>query len=287
MDAKLDRNDYISRLDPNRLEYSLSSKTLEELEKISENKSNELKPITREQYKELRNSKKSTSIPTNIKEINDSMRRLYFKEQELKRWEENLIKREKNLKSGDEDDEDDEDEDKDNEHIKKEENVTPQNCRSLSYSPFNYTPGGVINSNVSQDVKPTSPVVEVSNDNYLYDEELAIQNATRQSEQDALDAMDSAQEKLLKQENEKEEINKEELKISVYKTVGRPVGFTDDNIKEFIEFINNNNNADIKKYMVNFNTNVTQWIINLTYEDTKFRQLLLSNSDDIDKCFIK
>ena len=228
------RQNILSLLDPSRRNQELATKSLDELKKMLNDKTNVLGEITHEQYDEIYKPNPMIRATSEIVSIKHT---LSLKEQKLLHWEQNLLMREDDLLRRERELEDRE------QRLKSGRAKSPTRDRNNStssvrppdpvyreqllpsfdeYQPYNYTPTGILNGmpnqslahsnifNSSNDLSsPINDIISsmIPND---YDEDAAIREAILKSEMDALQSFDSAQERLLNRERDEIERKRKE-----------------------------------------------------------------------------
>uniref|UniRef100_A0A6C0BC16 Uncharacterized protein n=1 Tax=viral metagenome TaxID=1070528 RepID=A0A6C0BC16_9ZZZZ len=302
------RQTILSILDPFRKNLELSTKSLDELKKILDSKTNELSDISHEQYNSILSKSSYISTP-------DDKSFLLLEKDRLLRWEQNLFKIEEQLKI------------KEAELTEREKKLRLSRSRSPSREPKQSSPGvkspipsykeqllpdtyqpysgyglipGIPDQNlVRHEIYGGSSPVNQFIQGIIppaYDEQEAIRLAIIASQQEAMNSLDSAQQRLIRKEKAEEihkhessieniEENKADEKIkSKYNLEGRPLEATDEILDNLLVILKSNDQKEIRSHLATYNEKMIQWITKLKHEGSTFRQYLANNSKEIYKC---
>ena len=231
------RQNILSLLDPFRKNAELATKSLDELKKMLSDKNDSLGNVTHEQYDEIY---KHVNPRRSDPDIILTKHNLALQQQKLFQWEQNLVRREDELALRLQDLEERERKLK----LSRSRSPTRDRSESNNtgvrppdpvyreqllpsyneYQPYNYTPTGMLpnvpdqglsrnsiyngvsggSSTVERTASPTNAMMSALL-NTGYDEDEAVRQAIRQSELEALQSLDSAQERLNHKKREEQE----------------------------------------------------------------------------------
>jgi hypothetical protein len=247
------RHNILSIIDPYRANLNLSILPIEELYKILENKTNKLNDITHKQYFDIYDN----NLLNSDSEISFMLNKLRIKELDLLCRENKILKKEKELEI-------------DNEENEENGEICNYNSSYQSYSSKSSSmmTGKSISPTLSTSI--VSPIKQ-----NLIDEEL-LRVSKHESEDEALRMLDTPE-------------APEEIKIdkkSKYTTeMDRPESSTDELLDIIHDIFSTKDKNKIKSFFTSSDLPIStiQWINRLKYKGSTFKQLLISDVENISK----